>query len=362
MSSSDETSSAVPEAIVEAHPAPLLGALPVHANGSDSVVAARAAPGDNVAGVKHIPTVDHTRVQAESRRDASVGDTSVRDTSVRDVASAEDNIKTKDDAGGTEAGAGSVAGATERKEAKKSEKKKKKKKKKDKSEAKKVLAKVDKAPVDLEKARGKVIDEQLRTELQLSATELQALKKKFKKAEAFPERGIETWFRLASRNLYTRRQIVDTKANLLITINSLILSVVLTVAYRLLSEDPYFAVAIAPLITSSLLSIFFSVFATKPRMIGQPLARKTTWSAEDCDPDKVSLMTFDEFYKMPESEYEVAVGRLVSDRDSLYGSIKRDIHRLGMDLKERYRYLEHSFGTFLLGITLSTILFVALHL
>lgn len=222
MSSSDETSSAVPEAIVEAHPAPLLGALPVHANGSDSVVAARAAAGDNVAGVKHIPTVDHTRVQAESRRDASV----------RDVAGAEDNIKTKDDAGGTEAGAGSVAGATERKEAKKSEKKKKKKKKKDKAEAKKALAKVDKAAVDLEKARGKVIDEQLRAELQLSATELQALKKKLKKAEAFPERGIETWFRLASRNLYTRRQIVDTKANLLITINSLILSVVLTVAYR----------------------------------------------------------------------------------------------------------------------------------
>ena len=54
-----------------------------------------------------------------------------------------------------------------------------------------------------------------------------------------PERGIETWFRLASKNLYTRRQIVDTKSNILITVNAIIISVVLGSLYPRLSEDSH---------------------------------------------------------------------------------------------------------------------------
>ena len=48
--------------------------------------------------------------------------------------------------------------------------------------------------------------------------ELKKLKKKLAKAEAKPERGIETWYRLASKNLYARLTIVDTKANILLSL------------------------------------------------------------------------------------------------------------------------------------------------
>ncbi|MEM6731226.1 MAG: Pycsar system effector family protein [Myxococcota bacterium] len=211
-----------------------------------------------------------------------------------------------------------------------------------------------------EKTKQKLLDAKLREELQVDAEELKELKKKLKKAEGFPERGIETWFRLASGNLYTRSQIVDTKANLLITINSLILSVVLTVAYRFLEQNAMFSVAIVPLITSSLISIFYAVQATRPNLIGRFVRRKRLVTAEDIDTGVASLMTFDDFHLMPSREYEKAVDMLLDDRVLLYNSIKRDIHRLGIELHRRYRFIEHSFGAFLFGLTLAAVMFVLL--
>lgn len=62
--------------------------------------------------------------------------------------------------------------------------------------------------------------------------------KKLKKRDPFPEKGIETWFRLASKNIYTRRQIVDTKSNILVTVNSIIMSIVLGSLYSRLGQGP----------------------------------------------------------------------------------------------------------------------------
>jgi len=61
------------------------------------------------------------------------------------------------------------------------------------------------------KALKKLEEQTLMENLQIDEKKLNALQKKLAKVESIPERGIETWYRLASKNLYTRRQIVDTK-------------------------------------------------------------------------------------------------------------------------------------------------------
>ena len=85
--------------------------------------------------------------------------------------------------------------------------------------------------VKIEKKKQKIIDAALMQEMGIDKDALKKLKKKLVKAESRPERGTETWFRLASKNLYTRLQIVDTKANILITANAIIISVVLGSLY-----------------------------------------------------------------------------------------------------------------------------------
>ncbi|MFT5998413.1 MAG: hypothetical protein ACI81P_000866 [Neolewinella sp.] len=196
----------------------------------------------------------------------------------------------------------------------------------------------------------------LMTEFGIDKTALKQLKKQLKKEkEGVPEKGIETWFRLASKNLYTRRSIVDTKSNILVTVNSIIMSIVLGSLYTRLDQDPHLLWAIGPMVLTNIASMTFAIFATRPKV------QRGTFSSEEIAAGTAGLMTFDDFYKMPIEEYEIAITRVMEDRDFLYATIKRDIHRLGVDLSRRYSMIRISYDIFLAGIIISVSMFGACH-
>ena len=94
-----------------------------------------------------------------------------------------------------------------------------------------------------EKKKNKDVDQFLFQELGVDHEKLKKLMKKLTKEEGKLERGVETWFILASKNLYSRLQIVDTKANILVTANAMIISVIL-----LLYVMPYFNLSLSSII------------------------------------------------------------------------------------------------------------------
>ena len=206
------------------------------------------------------------------------------------------------------------------------------------------------------KQSDKDLDKLLRKEMNIDKDRLKALKKKLSKVEGFPDRGLETWFRLSSKNLYTRRQIVDTKSSILITINSIIISVILGSLYTQLDEDPHLIYGIVPMILTNLFSIAFAIFATRPKM------ERTSFSKQNVVDKSASLMTFDDFYQVPLEDFEWAVQEMMVDRDFLYDTIKRDIYYLGLDLSHRYKFIRIAYNIFLWGLTISIILFGACHL
>ncbi len=181
-------------------------------------------------------------------------------------------------------------------------------------------------------------------------------KKKKKDKKKAPERGIETWYRVTSKNLYTRRQIVDTKSNILVSVNSIIISVALGGLYPRLQEDPHLVYALTPLVLTNLLSIAFAIFATRPRLLASG-----RFSEKDVQDKQASLVTFDDFYKMPYPDYQQAVNTLMQDGPFLYGTITRDIYRLGVDLSRRYKYIRISYNVFLMGIVISVFFFGLCH-
>ena len=207
----------------------------------------------------------------------------------------------------------------------------------------------------MEEKQQQKLDEVLRDEIGISKKAFRKMKEKLLKLEGYPEKGIETWFRLASRNLYTRRQIVDTKSNILVTINSIIISVVLGSLYMSLDSDPHLLWGIAPMILTNLISITFAVIATRPRI------EKGAFRKEDVGRGNARLMTFDDFYRMPEADYEWAIGEMMQDKEFLYNTIKRDIHHLGVDLSRRYRYIRLAYDVFLVGLIFSISMFGVCH-
>lgn len=202
----------------------------------------------------------------------------------------------------------------------------------------------------------KVMDKALMESMGVDRDKLKKLKKKLAKIEGVPERGIETWFRLTSRNLYTRRQIVDTKSNILVTVNSIIMSVILGSLYPKLDDDPHLIYAITPMILTNVISMAFAIFATRPKI------DRGTFQADEVENGSARLMTFDDYYKMPEAAYESAVDRLMEDKNFLYTSIKKDIHHLGVDLSRRYQRIRIAYDVFLMGLVVSIFMFIACHI
>ncbi len=203
-----------------------------------------------------------------------------------------------------------------------------------------------------DKKRKKLMEKAIMEDMAINSDEFKKLKKKLLKAEGKPERGIETWFRLSSRNLYTRLQIADTKSNILITTNALIISIVLGSLYPRLEEDPHLIFAIGGLILTNVLSITFAILATIP---------KAAIGSTGRDLKEIDLMTFDDFYDVDIKDYRNTVTSLLEDGDTLYPSIITDIHNLGVTLAQKYKYIRIAYFVFLYGIIVSMFAFGMCH-
>ena len=204
------------------------------------------------------------------------------------------------------------------------------------------------------KKKQKAMDKALMADMKIDKEALKQLKKKLAKVESRPERGIETWYRLASKNLYTRLQLVDTKANILITANALIISVVLGTLYARLDEDAHLIFAVGGLIITNVISISYAILGTIPN--------KWSKHAKQNGEETFDLMTFDDFSKMTITEYKESVSKVLEDGNALYPSISTDIYNLGLTLSRKYKLIRTSYLVFLYGVIISVLLFATCHL
>ncbi len=193
-------------------------------------------------------------------------------------------------------------------------------------------------------------------ELQIDEGTLKEMKKKLVKASGRPERGIETLFRLTSKNHYTLNSAVDTKSNILISINSIILSIVLGTMLGKIEEDPHLLVPIIMLSVTNLWAIALAVFATRPVMT------HGKFSMEDVKKGNTNLLFYGNFHQMPVNEYLEGLGRLMSESSSLYDSLGKDIYFMGIELNKKFTYLRRSFNIFIIGFIASVVVFIGCHL
>ncbi len=196
----------------------------------------------------------------------------------------------------------------------------------------------------------------LQEELQIDADQLKDLKKKLKKAEGKSERGIETMYRLASRNLYTRVKVLDSKSSILLTVNSIILSVVLGTLYSQINEDPHLIIPVSILFLTNLGSIAYAIVSSRPILGAGKFLR------DDVKNKKASLLNFDDYHAVSLEDYEWAMDSVMEDSEYLYHTITRDLYHMGKRMHFKYRNLKIAYNIFLWGLILSIVLFMACHI
>ncbi|MDN3668871.1 DUF5706 domain-containing protein [Echinicola jeungdonensis] len=177
-------------------------------------------------------------------------------------------------------------------------------------------------------------------------------KKKKPKKEKSTERGVETLFRTTSRNHLELSSIADNKANIMISVNSIILTIIVSVLLRKLEEYPNFIIPTVILLGTSLTTMVFAILATRPNVTSGRVTQ------EAIDKNEANLLYFGNFHKMSLQEYEEGMGKMMKDAEFLYGSMTKDIYYLGKVLAKKYILLRKSYTVFMFGFIISILAFL----
>lgn len=177
-------------------------------------------------------------------------------------------------------------------------------------------------------------------------------KKDKKKKTERPDKGIETMFRITAGNHQRLSDMADNKAHIMISTNSIILSVILSILLRKLEDNPHLIVPTLILLVICVTTMVFSILATRPTI---PSGKFTE---QDVRSHKVNLLFFGNFYGMSLTDYERGMQEMMEDRDFLYGSLIRDLHGQGVVLGRKYRLLRIAYNVFMFGIVASVLAFI----
>jgi predicted metal-dependent HD superfamily phosphohydrolase len=177
------------------------------------------------------------------------------------------------------------------------------------------------------------------------------LKAKFKKEN--PERGIQTMYRVTMRNHLKLSDIADTKANILLSVNAIILSLVIANLIPKLDNpsNDYLILPTVIFCIFSIASMILSVMATRPNISGGSFTR------EDVKKRKVNLLFFGNFHQMKLEDFQWAMRELTRDQQYVYDSLTMDLYYLGKVLNRKYKLLRWTYTIFIIGMVLSVLVF-----
>ncbi len=223
-----------------------------------------------------------------------------------------------------------------------------------------ILPKIADLTIELEKEKKQLEKKQdllLKRELDISDEEFKALKKGFKEKGKKDERGIQTLFRTTSKNHYTLNEMVDRKASIMITVNSIILSVMVSgFVAKVANSTSYYILPILSMTITALLSIWFAILAIRPS------STHGVFTEEEIRNKKGNILYFGNFHGMHERDFEWAMLQMMNDGDYLYSSIIKDIYHMGRNLDKKYKYIRRSLNSFMIGLILAVVLMVVSHI
>ena len=160
-------------------------------------------------------------------------------------------------------------------------------------------------------------------------------------------------FRVTLKNHIALSNIADTKANILLSVNAIIVSLVLSNLVSKLDNpsNNYLIIPTVIFVIFTVTSIILSILATRPNITSGKFTK------EDVVNKKVNLLFFGNFHKMSLKDFEWAMGEMMLDKEYLYSSMKKDLYFLGLVLNKKYKILRITYSVFMTGIIISVIAF-----
>lgn len=157
-------------------------------------------------------------------------------------------------------------------------------------------------------------------------------------------------FATLQESLVAMSAMADSKANIMITVCSILLTLSLATIERAVFAGPImvFAAFCVPSLIFAILTVLPS-----PAHSSRPVKR-------DGKSVHFNPLFFMHFTQVPLEEFNREVGRMLRSPEELYRDLSRDVYYAGLVLRlKKYRYLRWSYLTLLFGVVCAALFFAA---
>ncbi len=192
-------------------------------------------------------------------------------------------------------------------------------------------------------------------------------------------KGVETLYRNAYRVQLDMIALAATKANIMISLNGFIVSILMVSGSFIFMNEPDFLIPIIVFLLTSSASIYFALTSASPE---PPISRKSVLSCTKAfftgkanwatikeyrktpkysfDKDDSNILIFADYAQVSKQFYLECMDELIKDPDKLYQRMSDQLYSLGKLADIKFRYLRYSYSVFRWGLLLSIVVFLAI--
>jgi len=166
-------------------------------------------------------------------------------------------------------------------------------------------------------------------------------------------RGKETLFRVSARNQIELIAIADNKANIIIGINVMLITLIIATFGSnfefdgsLVKSRMELLIPFSILLLCCLISAIYSMLAAKPHIIKSKEGNGT------------SKLFFQNFYRESLDEYKEDMYKILGSRQLTYDQMIIDMYNNGIVLQAKYNLLSKSYNVFMFGQVVTVVAYV----
>jgi len=165
-------------------------------------------------------------------------------------------------------------------------------------------------------------------------------------------RGVETLFRSAYRVQMDLTGLADNKANMMISINGIIISIIIAAVAPKLDANPWLLVPSTVFLVGTLVSIVYAIMAARPRVQSVPI------TLEDLKHSGGNILFFGDFANLSPDDFTTGMVDLLQDRNVIYETMIRNLYGLGSVLKKKFALLKVAYTSFMIALILGVTSFI----
>ncbi len=166
------------------------------------------------------------------------------------------------------------------------------------------------------------------------------------------KRGVETLFRTSYAVNMDLTALADSKANIMISINGLMISILISQIASKVDANPWLYLPTAVFVVGCLVSLIFAILSARPRVQTRAV------TLEEVRRNKTNILFFGNFAHLTPGEFATAMKERVTNPVDLYSMMMEDVYGVGSVLQRKYRLLNASYLAFMVALVIGVTSFV----